>query len=112
MTRVPGPAEPIPSRRPARDAVDELMGPSDEEPIPSRRRPAKDAKRREFTDIELAEIIHHEFTPPADRQMTVADQDRMQIMQAMYAHDDGPRRPELSDEDVDRVFGSSLENNT
>ena len=147
MIRVPGVAEPIPSRRrPARDAVDELMGLSDEEPVPPRRRPAKDAsveklilsdadqeladilhgksrpavvepvpsrrpakdaKRREFTDIELAEIIHHEFTPPTDRQMTVADQERMQVMQAMYAHDDVPRRPGLSDEEVDRIFGSS-----
>ena len=152
MIQAPGQAEPIPPRRRAIDAVDVLMGLSDEEPVPSRRRPAKDApveelilseadqkladilhgraptadqgpipsrrpakdaKRREFTDIELAEIIHHEFTPPTDRQMTTADQERMRIMQAMYAHDDAPRRPGLSDEEVDRIFGSSPpENNT
>lgn len=83
-------------------AVTMIQVPGQAEPIPSRR---KKKGAREFTDIELAEIIHHEFTPPADRQMTVADQERMREMQAMYAHDDAPRKPGLSDEDVDRLFG-------
>ena len=87
-------------------AVTALRVPGLAEPVPSRC-PAKDTKRREFTDIELAEIIHHEFTPPIDRQMTTADRERMREMQAMYAHDDVPRRPRLSDEEVDRIFGSS-----